>query len=112
MKEIKAYVHRTHVGEVIAALKACPAWGGEDGHLRHNLALYVVKGMLSPLDLSEQRYSMELGDEAVNEYKLELLCEDAEVDGFINAIGTAARTGQAVGGWITVTDIVKSFAIR
>ncbi len=111
MKEIKAYVHRTHVAEVIAALKACPAWG-DDGHLRHNLALYVVKGMLSPLDTAEQRYSMELGDEAVNEYKLELLCEDAEVDGFIDALAAAARTGQAVGGWITVTDIVKAQAIR
>ena len=50
MKEIKAYVHRTHIAEVIAALKACPAWGGTEGHTRHNLALYVVKGMLSPLD--------------------------------------------------------------
>lgn len=112
MKEIKAYVHRSHVGEVVAALKSCQSWGGEEGHLRHNLALYVVKGMLSPLDLSEQRYSIELGDETVNEYKLELLCDDAEVDGFIEALLSAARTGQKVGGWITVTDIVRSLPIR
>ena len=31
MKEIKAYVHRSRVADVIAALKECPAWGGERG---------------------------------------------------------------------------------
>jgi len=112
MKEIKAYVHHAHIAEVVAALKACPAWGGTEGHLRHNLALYVVTGMLSPLDTAELRYSIDIGDEAINEYKLELLCQDDEVDDFIDALVAAAHTGQLVGGWITVTDIVRSMAIR
>ncbi|MBK7120637.1 MAG: hypothetical protein IPH64_17600 [Comamonadaceae bacterium] len=47
---------------------------------RHNLAIYIVKGSLLPLDSNEQHYSMDLGDEVVNEYKLELLCEDSEVE--------------------------------
>ena len=46
MKEIKAYVHRSRVADVIAALKDCPAWGGERGGRRHNLAMYLVKGTL------------------------------------------------------------------
>ncbi len=112
MKEIKAYVHRAHIAEVIAALKSCLAWGGTDGHTRHNLAIYVVKGMLSPLDTGELRYSIDIGDEAINEYKLELLCQDDEVDDFIDALVAVAHTGQLVGGWITVTDIVRSMAIR
>ena len=77
MKEIKAYVHlhRSRIADVIAALKDSPACGGERGGGRHNLAVDIVKGSLLPLDSDEQHYSMDLGDEVVNEYKLELLCE-------------------------------------
>lgn len=31
MKEVKAYVHRSRIADVIAALKDSPAWGGEQG---------------------------------------------------------------------------------
>lgn len=111
MKEIKAYVHRSRVADVIAALKDCPAWGGARNGRRHNLAVYIVKGSLMPLDSNEQHYSMDLGDEVVNEYKLEMLCEDAEVDELVVALHCAARTGQAVAGWITVIDVVSATLI-
>ena len=112
MKEIKAYVHRSRIADVIAALKESPAWGGARGGRRHNLAVYVVKGSLLPLDSDEQHYSMDLGDEVVNEYKLELLCEDSEVEPLKAAITEAARTGQAVAGWITVIDVVSATPIH
>ena len=112
MKEIKAYVHRSRIADVIAALKESPAWGGERGGRRHNLAIYIVKGSLLPLDSDEQHYSMDLGDEVVNEYKLELLCEDGEVDEIVAAIQASARTGQAVAGWITVTEVAQAIAIH
>lgn len=112
MKEVKAYVHGSRVADVIAALKACPAWGNPRAGRRHNLAVYVVKGSITPLDSSEQHYSMDLGDEVVNEYKLELLCEDGEVDEIVAAIQASARTGQTVAGWITVTQVVQAIAIH
>jgi len=112
MKEIKAYVHRSRVADVIAALKHSPAWGGVRGGRRHNLAVYIVKGSLLPLDSNEQHYSMELGDEIVNEYKLEVLCEDSEVEPLKAAITEAARTGQAIAGWITVIDVVSATPIH
>ena len=112
MKEIKAYVHRSRIADVIAALKECPAWGGARGGGRHNLAIYIVKGSLLPLDSDEQHYAMDLGDEVVNEYKLELLCEDGEVDEIVAAIQASARTGQAVAGWITVTEVAQAIAIH
>lgn len=112
MKEIKAYVHRSRVADVIAALKDCPAWGSLRASRRHNLAVYIVKGSLLPLDTDEQHYSMDLGDEVVNEYKLELLCEDTEVDEIVAAVQSAARTGQPVAGWITVTEVSQAIAIR
>ena len=112
MKEIKAYVHASRIADVIAALKDSPAWGSARGGRRHNLAVYVVKGSLLPLDTDEQHYSMDLGDEVVNEYKLELLCEDTEVDEIVAAVQSAARTGQPVAGWITVTEVSQAIAIR
>jgi len=112
MKEIKAYVHRSRIADVIAALKGSPAWGGTRGGRRHNLAVYIVKGSLLPLDSHEQHYSMDLGDEVVNEYKLELLCEDGEVEPLMAAITSAARTGQTVAGWITVIDVVSATPIH
>ncbi|MBT9525157.1 MAG: P-II family nitrogen regulator [Rhizobacter sp.] len=112
MKEVKAYVHRTRVADVIAALKDSPAWGGERGNRRHNLAVYIVKGSLMPLDSGEQHYSIDLGDEVVNEYKLELLCEDTEVDEIVDSLVAAARTGQSNAGWITVSDITRAIPIH
>ncbi|MBK8072136.1 MAG: P-II family nitrogen regulator [Ramlibacter sp.] len=112
MNEIKAYVHRSRVADVIAALKNSPTWGGTRGDRRHNLALYIVKGFLHADEVAEQHFSMELGDEVVNEYKLELLCEDSETDEFILAISTAAHTGQPVAGWITVSVLAQAIPIR
>jgi len=112
MKEVKAYVHRSRIADVIAALKACPAWSAARSDRRHNLAVYVVKGSLMPLDSDEKHYSMDLGDEVVNEYKLELLCEDSEVDEIVAALHGAARTGQLVAGWITVTNIALAIPVH
>ncbi len=112
MKEIKAYVHRSRIADVIAALKDCPVWGGEHRGHRHNLAVYLVKGSLLAQDSDEQHYSIDLGDEVVNEYKLELLCEDSEVDELVAALHAAARTGQTVAGWITVTDLARVVSIH
>ena len=53
-----------------------------------------------------------LGDEVVNEYKLELLCEDNEVEPLKAALVAAARTGQAVAGWITVIDVISATPIQ
>ena len=112
MKEVKAYVHSSRVADVIAALKNSPAWGSQRAGRRHNLAVHVVKGSIMPLDSGEQHYAMDLGDEVVNEYKLELLCEDGEVDEIVAAIQASARTGQAVAGWITVTEVAQAIAIH
>lgn len=112
MKEIKAYVHRTRVADVIAALKSSPSWAAAGLGRRHNLSLYIVKGSLVPLDANERHYSVELGDEIVDEYKLELHCADDQVDEFVDAISSAARTGQANAGWIYVIDLLNAQPIQ
>ena len=105
-------MHRTRVADVIAALKNCPCWREAQATRRHNLALYVVKGSLKPLDSEERHYSMDIGDEVVNEYKLELICADEEVDEITAAIQAAGRTGQAVAGWLTVTLLERAMPIE
>lgn len=111
MKEIKAYVHRNRVADVITALKAAPSWAATGNGNAHNLTVYAVKGSLVPLYDDELHYSLDLGDEIVNEYKLELLCEDAEVDELVSVIRTAAHTGQANAGWVTVCELVQAVPI-
>ncbi|TFW13360.1 P-II family nitrogen regulator [Massilia arenosa] len=104
MKEVKAFVHANRIGEVIAALKGSIAWSAADAG-QHNLAVYVVQGSLLPLNQTERHYSVALGDEVVNEYKLELLCEDQHVDELIGIIRTVGRTGQRNAGWVYATEI-------
>lgn len=112
MKEIKAYVHKSRVADVIAALKDSSVWGSVRASGRHNLAVYVVKGSMLALDSGEQRYSLDLGDEVIEEYKLEMLCEDREVDEIVATVQAAARTGQAVAGWIVVIEVARGIPIR
>lgn len=110
MKEIKAYIHRNRVAEVISALKSSVAWTtvGDD---EHNLTAYMVKGSLVPLDEGERRFSVELGDEVINEYKLELHCSEDHVDELVKIIVASARTGRANSGWVYVMDVVSAVPV-
>lgn len=65
MKEIKAYIHRNRVADVVRALRHAGF---------HNLSIIDVKGLLKALDSQEQDYSIEIGDEVITEVKLELVC--------------------------------------
>lgn len=110
MKEIKAYIHRNRIADVISALKNSSAWAAA-GNGEHNLTVYMVKGSLVPLDDEERHYSVDLGEEVVNEYKLELHCIDDHVDELVDAIRSAGRTGQPKSGWIYVVEIASAVAI-
>ncbi len=102
MKEIKAFIHRNRITDVIHALKAAGF---------RNLSIVDVKGMLNALDNKEQNYSVELGSAVITEMKLELVCEAARVDDVVQLIQQHARTGQPDAGWIYVTDIGQSIRI-
>lgn len=112
MKEVKAYVQRDRVADVVAALRDSEVWGGTKGDRRHNLAVYVVKGFVLSPSMEAHHFSMELADEVVNEYKLELICEDTEADALVATIAAAARTGQRIAGWITVSGLSTATPIK
>jgi len=112
MKEIKAYVPQDRVADVIAALKESRVWGGERGDAAHNLAVYLVRAVVPSADRQDRHYSVDLGDEVVNEYKIELICPEAEADQLVQIITTAAHVNSGSGGWITVAELDRALRIN
>ena len=112
MKEIKAYIHNHRIADVIRALRESGLCNADGTPGCRNLAIVPVKILLKAMDAREQHYSIELAETVINESKLELVCEDHQVDELVAIIGHAARTEQAEAGWIYVSDIVAAIPIR
>ncbi|MGD9582960.1 MAG: P-II family nitrogen regulator [Lysobacterales bacterium] len=102
MKQIKAFVHRNRVSDLIHALEAA-------GFQR--LALFDVKGLLRALSAREQEYSVELGDKVINEVQMELFCEDGDVARAVEIFQRLGRTGRTDAGWVYVSNIEQTIAI-
>jgi nitrogen regulatory protein P-II 1 len=102
MKQIKAFVHRNRVSDIVHALDAA-------GFTR--LSLFDVKGMLRALSAREQEYSVELGEKMINEVQMELFCEDNEAEAAIAIFSKVARTGKPEAGWIYVSEVGQSIRI-
>lgn len=102
MKQLKAFVHRNRMGDIVHALDAA-------GFTR--LSLFDVKGMLQALSTREQEYLVELGEKMINEVQMELFCEDDEVEAAIAIFSKVARTGKPDAGWIYVSEIGQSIRI-
>ena len=103
MKEIKAFIHRNRIIDVIHSLQ-------EAGF--RNLSVVDVKGTLEALDNLEQQYSVELGTAIITEIKLELVCEEARVTEATRLIQENAHTGQPDAGWIFVSDITQVIKVE
>ncbi len=107
MKEIKAYIHNHRIADVIHALKESGQCNANADTGCRNLSIIPVQSLLKAVDAKEQHYSIDLAEAVINESKLELICEDVQVDELVDIIGRAARTGQAEAGWIYVSDIIQ-----
>lgn len=107
MKEIKAFIHRNRVADVLHALKNANFSRGTC-----NLSVIDVAGSLQALDDKERNYSVELGEGIITEVKLELICEDERADEAISLIRENAQTGQPLAGWIYVINITDAIPIE
>ncbi|GBE10237.1 MAG TPA: P-II family nitrogen regulator [Gammaproteobacteria bacterium] len=104
MKEIKAFIHRNRVADVVRALGAAGF---------HNLSVIDVKGMLQALDTKERKYSIEIGSEVITEVKLELVCRGEERTAeAVRIIQEHGRTGQPEAGWIYISAIQAALPIE
>lgn len=102
MKQVKAYIHHVRTNAVIQAL-------ADAGY--RNISLLDVQGALKPLSDDERNYSSEGGGLLIGEARLELVCEDAEVDVVTGLIRTHGRIGPQVSGWIYVSEIDQMLSI-
>ncbi len=69
MKEIKAFLHRNRVPDVVHALRQAGLHAP-----RAHLSVIDVRGTLAALDARERGYSVEAGEPMIAEVKLELIC--------------------------------------
>ena len=107
MKEIKAYIHRNRIADVVQALKDSEPFAGREGASHHNLTAYQVKGSLSVLDEHDRCYSLDLGDSVIDMYKLEFVCRDEDVDELVSVIRETAHTGKGNSGWVYVSEVLR-----
>ena len=102
MKEIKAFIHRHRISDVVHELK-------QSGY--KYISVVDVLGLLKALSSQEQQYSVDLGTKVVSEIKLELVCDDDQLDSAIEIICRQGRTGQKTAGWIYVTEVEQAIKI-
>jgi len=76
MKEIKAFIHRNRIADVLHALKDSHFCAG-----RCNLSINDVAGTLQALDSRERNYSIELGEGVITEEQV-----SPWQDGYIRSI--------------------------
>lgn len=106
MKEIKAFVHRNRVADIVRALR-----NSEFCRDVCNLSVVNVTGTLQALDSQEKNFSLELGQEVITEVKLELVCQDERADEAVRIIREKGRTGQNTAGYVYVIDIGNAYPI-
>ena len=102
MKCLTVYMHTRRAGAVVDALLQA---GME------RVAFSVVSGMLNALTDEGHAFSVELGSEVLREAKLEIVCEDEQVAEALGLIRTHARTGQAVSGYVVITEVLECIPI-
>ncbi len=107
MKEIKAFIHRNRIADVLHVLKNNNFCG-----VRCNLSIIDVAGTLQALDSKEKNYSIEFGEGVIAEVKLELICENERASKAVELIKENARTGQALAGWIYISNIDEAIPIE
>lgn len=102
MKEVKAFVHRARIADIVQALEAAG--------FRH-LAVVDVKSLLHALSDLEQNYSIELGERVINQAKIEVFCEDQLVEQAVQIIREFGRTGQTLAGWVYESTVDRVWPI-
>ncbi len=102
MKEIKAYIRRHRIADVVHALENAGF---------PNLCVMDVKGFLHAMSKQEQEYSIEIGEKVITEARLELICEDSRAKEAVKLISDHAQTGQSDAGWIFIGDISTAIPI-
>ena len=99
MKQIKGFVDRHRVGDLMHAL---------EGEGFHRISVFDAKGLHRPPMRGEAEYSVELGERVVSEAQITVFCEDEQVDAAVAIFRQLIRTTHRETGWLYVTPIEQS----
>ena len=103
MKLITAIVKPFKVDDVKDALKSAGVQG---------MTVSEVKGFGRQGGHTETYRGSEYAIDFVPKIKIELVVDDAQVDGIVDAVRTAANTGKIGDGKVWVTDVSRLIRIR
>jgi nitrogen regulatory protein PII len=103
MKEIKAVVRTDRVQAVVKAVEQIGA---------ARILVCHVHSLAAGVDPENYRVSFEEGTTYTEKSKVEIVCGDDAVDGIIEAVTVAARTGHPGDGIIIVSEIERLVEVR
>lgn len=103
MKEIRAIIRPEKLEEVLTALEKV-------GH--PGVTVYQVEGHGRQTGLVEQFRGREFRVDLLPKMEVRVVCKDEEVEKIMQAIASAARTGEIGDGKIFVYEVVEALRIR
>jgi nitrogen regulatory protein P-II 1 len=103
MKEIKAFVRPGKIQEVVSNLRKA-------GHL--SLTVFKGEGTGDYTDPDKEWPSLDLPFLHSKVIKLEIVCDNNDVNSIVELIRTHGRTGKSGDGLIYITDINETIRIR
>ena len=103
MKEIKVYLRKDRTDIVIKKLEEVGIKG---------MTILDANAIAEWADEEAFSYSIEYVQKYSTVVKLELICEDSDVDNLVNVIAKYGKTGKSGDGWIFVSNIEKSIRIK
>lgn len=97
MKEIKAYIRTSYLEQALKGLRELGARG-----ITVSTVQPVGYGFDSHFTLSEV---VEMSKKSYDITKVEMVCDDENLDRFVNAILESAHTGTSGDGYIFITEV-------
>ncbi len=103
MKKIEAFIQPFMLSHVLKELREIHA---------HGLTVTDVRGFGRQKDESFPHHTADYAIDFTPKTRLEILCRDEEVDGYVEAILKGAHTGRAGDGKVFVTDLERVVSVR
>lgn len=103
MKEIKAYIRPDMADRVLSALENAGVKG---------MTIIDVSTLGGWTDPEKTKLSIEYCEKYCNAVKIEMVCDNEDVEKFVKIVLDKAHTGQKGDGKIFVSDISEAYSIR
>jgi nitrogen regulatory protein P-II 1 len=103
MKEIKAYIRKEKADIVIEKLEEAGVKG---------MTLIDANALAEWADKESFSFSIEYVQKYSSVVKIELVCNNDDVDNLVNIISTHGKTGRSGDGWIFVSTIDTAVRIK